>query len=406
MIKKLTMCMALFFLIVFSFVQVPVVQAQANDDPEVVYFYTPRCLECQSVIGGGHSDDGLDVIDALRNDGITVTTYNIADVNPLNRIMGTDVGRIYSAYIWAYDVPDRIGVPIIFAGEDYYYNYDDIREGYDQGLIHASAQDPLRDISGYVPDDLGFFTLLFMMIGGGLLDGINPCAIAMLLMFISIMGFTKKSKTLIVITVSYIVGIVVIYFAIGLGLLSLFGLAEESFENFSRYLYIFLIGLFSFLFVLTMYDFFMTRSQKYENVKNQLPSAIRNFNKRLIEKMSKLIEEENGFKRNFLVVFIPFLIGVIIGITEAACTGQLYITAIAIVMENSPATGVSFYEIFFILVFNIAFIIPLSLIAFIAIKSRNVMSISNFVREHLSWIKLATSVFFLAMIVYFLTLIL
>jgi hypothetical protein len=102
----------------------------------------------------------------------------------------------------------------------------------------------------------------------------------------------------------------------------------------------------------------------------------------------------------FWIIFVPVIIGILIGITEAACTGQIYVTVLASLHANNPL-GIGVIEIIYIFVFNLMFIVPLILIALIAIKSNNVIGISNFMREHLYVTKFVTAMFFLAMSLYF-----
>src|SRR3990167_8155265 len=61
---------------------------------------------------------------------------------------------------------------------------------------------------------------LFLVITAGLLDSFNPCAIAVLLIFMALMLTLKKErKTIIILGISYIFAVYLTYFAIGLGLL-------------------------------------------------------------------------------------------------------------------------------------------------------------------------------------------
>uniref|UniRef100_UPI0031B58224 hypothetical protein n=1 Tax=Methanocalculus natronophilus TaxID=1262400 RepID=UPI0031B58224 len=176
------------------------------------------------------------------------------------------------------------------------------------------------------------------------------------------------------------------------------------FDNLSLVLYSFFSILTLFLAGITFYDYLMTRNQKYENVKNQLPRFIRRFNERLMEKMTAILEEKQGSKQFFWFVIIPSFIGILVGITEAACTGQIYVAVLAS-LEANMQPGIDVIKVFYLFVFNLMFILPLIIIAIVAIKSKNTMVIANFMREHLSKIKLATALFFLFMAVYFVLLI-
>lgn len=67
--------------------------------------------------------------------------------------------------------------------------------------------------------------LLHFVIIAGLLDSFNPCAIAVLLIFIALMFTLRKSRsTIFVMGTTYIIAVYLTYLAIGLGLLKVINL--------------------------------------------------------------------------------------------------------------------------------------------------------------------------------------
>jgi len=350
---------------------------------EVAYFYVEACSDCRRVENEGLLDD-------LRAQGVDVQTYDLRK---------NENDELFLQYTVAYNTRDSY--PILFAGEDVYSGFYDIREGIREGQILSSAESPLLDVDQVNLDDLlnleGLSGLITIIIAG-LIDGINPCAIAMLLMFISMVGFIKDRRALLIVSVTYIGAIFLTYFAIGLFVLGALR-NLTAIEVVGRILYILFALLCFFLFLITFQDFLASRKQKYEKVKNQLPSRLKKFNQRLMEKFTKIFEEEdNRLKRYFYVIGIPFLIGVVIAVTEALCTGQIYIVILFSIRTTAPLLGR-----FYLLVFNLMFIVPLIIIALITVKTKDVMAVSNAVRKRMPLIKLVTSIFFLAMMVYFIS---
>ena len=387
MMRHAAMFLALMGYFLFSITTV-VVQADEHDDeewvPTVVYSDLEGCSDCAKVKASG-------VLEALELAGIRVIIYEV-DRDSFKT----------TAYFETYDVQAPTAAPIIYAGDAYFHGTDNIIAAFESGQIAALAQEPLLDISDFVPREFGFWIGLAIIILAGLVDGINPCAIAMLLMFISMVGFTKDRRVLMTVAVTYIGAIFVTYLFIGLGFFALLGLTRDQFEFFSYFLYGGFALLCLVLFVLTFYDYMVTRRQDYGKVKNQLPKFIQAFNKRIMHRFTSAIEaEEPGLKQVLLIVFVPLILGVIVGITEAACTGQVYFTVLTWVRSVSPGTGISTVELTYIVVFNLMFILPLILIAAFAVRARSVVGIANFIREHLSLIKLITAIFFLVMTVYF-----
>jgi hypothetical protein len=382
MYKKIVLCLVI-ILVLLTHLK-PNVYAEVDESyPKVVYLDLAGCEVCQQVKDYG-------VLEGLENQGVTVVIYDVLR-DPL----------MADTYVSVYQVEGGKAAPIIFAGDQYYRGADAIIEAYDSGEIYTNAHDSLKDLSSYQARDISFITGLLLIIGAGLLDGINPCAIAMLLVFISMIGLTKNKKIAITVSLAYILSIFITYTVIGFGFLSLLGLSRNAFHIIAPFLYGFFALITLILFCITLYDFVVTRNDDYGKVKNQLPKFIRKFNEKIIYRLSLVLEAKQDHKFAFFwIIFVPVIIGILIGITEAACTGQIYVTVLASLHANNPL-GIGVIEIIYIFVFNLMFIVPLILIALIAIKSNNVIGISNFMREHLYVTKFVTAMFFLAMSLYF-----
>ncbi len=355
---------------------------EVQDGPTIVYFYVENCEGCQAI-------DDAGILPLLEAQGVTIIIKDLRYDENIERM---------SAYSDFYRVPARQRyTPLMFAGEDYYFGGQAIINAYYRGDLFASAQNQLLN----VPDEyisLTGFSGLLRVIVAGLIDSVNPCAIAMLLMFISMVGVLKDRKTLLMISLSYIGAIFITYFLIGIFLFTLMQTYAAQINTVQTGLYIGFAALCLVLFAITFYDFMVTRKQDYSKVKNQLPQFIQAFNKRFMSKFTRAITDEKpSVKRTFLAIGIPFLIGVVVAFTEAACTGQVYGLILISIRSVHPTTGY-----IYLFVFNIIFVLPLIVIASIAIYSRNIMGISNFIRERLPMIKLATSIFFFLMMFYFL----
>ncbi len=382
--KNIILIIAMIITLITLSPSVELVATSEEDYPQIVYLDLAGCEVCKEV-----KDHG--VLTGLESQGVNVIIYDVME-NPL----------MADKYAAIYNVEGGKAAPIIFAGDTYYRGADDIIDAYESGAIYARAHDELRDLSSYQADDYTFIGGLLLVIFAGLLDGINPCAIAMLLVFISIIGLAKSKRVSFVVSFTYIGSIFITYLAIGFGFLTLLGLSRQVFNNISYVLYGFFAILTALLFIFTFYDFFVTRNQEYGKVKNQLPKVIKKFNEKVIVRFSALLENKQESKgRWFWIIAIPAIIGVIIGITEAACTGQIYIAVLASIEANSTRGYLESTEIFYIFVFNLMFVTPLIIIAIVATKTKSVMAVSNFVRGKLHITKLITAIFFLSMSIYF-----
>lgn len=423
--KKLTNVFSILMVLLIGFTTVSLMQVNAEDTTDtVVYFYSPSCLGCQSLIGGPfYVDDSEtgeintsatgydqteDYLKKIKDEGIEIIYINVDTIrtSEVHTMPGNVVyegqeplkGDLLSAFSMFYDVPtNERHTPIMFVGDTYYYE-DDISNAVDSGEfftkaamglleVDVTAGQNYRDIQGF----LGFLGVL----GAGLLDGFNPCAIALLLMFISIIGFTENKRVLIAVSVTYILTMFLSYFLIGLGLLSVletFGQTSGLATIVSWVIFILVLIFFAF----NLYDYIVTRNQEYGKVKNQLPKWIQRMNKRIMKTFAGAMNSE-GEKGNLTgVILLTFVLGVTLSITEFLCTGQIYLGIL-----DGVRYFKEFYAYFALFSYNVMFVLPMIVIAVIAIRQDSIVGVSNWVREHLHIIKLFNALLFLAIAIFY-----
>lgn len=366
---------SILFLIAFSH---PIkLNADSQSEYDVVYFGSKYCSVCTAL-----ENDDL-AFERLALQGLTVKKYMLEE--------DSSYTRIFRNYQFTYEVPQTSGsVPMLFVGTRFINGRDAINQAIDSELIKSIAEsEVMPEIMVAPPSD---FSLVYFILLG-FVDGVNPCAIAMLLIFISMLGFTRKKQVLIKVSLTFIGAIFISYF--------IFGTVLYQYLNRLQFLSVLvkivpwiIIGLSAVLFLLNFYDFVVTYLQKYHKVKNQLPSGIQRFNRKLMTKFKETMEKESP-----MIYVITFGIGLVISFTEFLCTGQAYLTAILHLIHFTDHLG---RGIVLLLLYNFIFVLPLIVITFIAAKTQSVFSISNFMREKLHWIKLFNALVFLAILIYYL----
>lgn len=395
--KKTKLLITLLLFVLFS---ITVTKSPINSaERKVIYFKEATCLVCNELIGysngpSGDYNEEDDYIKKIEDQGITVEIHDI--------IASDDASDLFAAYNVAYgiSISDAI-VPIIFVGDEYFNTLSDIQNAVDDNTIYELSDDPLRDVTvikGKIFDDITGIAGFAVVLLAGLLDGFNPCAIAMLLMFVSLLGFTENKRVLILVSVTYIFALFVSYFLIGTFLLNFLIQFSAQAHVINIIISWFIALLCLFLFFFNMYDFFMTKSQKYGKVKNQLPKWIQRYNKKLIKAFTTVINDEENKKGLFVVLSLTFVLGIALSVTELICTGQIYLGIIYGIHYLD-----SFYAYVALFSYNLMFVLPLIIIAVVAIKGKGIMSTSNWIREHLHIIKLASAIFFLGIAIYFFT---
>jgi len=345
-------------------------------DADAAYFSSRFCETCIAL-----AEDGT--IDTLESLGFTIRRYVLEDDE--NNL------KLLRDFQHTYDIPlESDAVPILFVGQTYFIGRIAINEAYASGELQSLLED--SEMPEIIPaPDARFPIVSFILLG--LVDGINPCAIAMLLLFISLLSFTSDKRVLVMVSLTFISAIFVSYFLFGTFLyntLSSFS-AGSIIVRAVPYVVMVLAGI---LFLLNMSDFVFASRARYDKVKNQLPSAIQRFNKRLIKRFTSSLESGSP-----AVYAVTFLIGVLISFTEFLCTGQAYLTAILHLIHFS---GDALRGVMLLLLYNLIFVFPLIVIAVIAVMTRTIRALSAFMRENLHWVKLFTALVFLSIFIIYL----
>ena len=395
--KKLQFLL-LSFIILMTLIMSPVEVQSASR--QVIYFKEATCLVCKDLEDSGYlqkmTDAGITVsiYDLMSDEVINKYSYNDNDGN-LVEVTALDV---FAAFNDKYDRDDG-GVPVIFVG-DTYFEDPDIKGAIDSNAVYDLSDDPLLEVTvkeGQAFADLSGFVGFLIVLGAGLLDGFNPCAIALLLLFIGLLVGAKDKKVLLMVSITYISALFLSYFLIGTFFLEVLERFTSQIELIGTIINWFVVILCLVLFSLNMYDFIQARNEKYGKIKNQLPKWIQKYNKKIVRSFTKLINNEDDSRGLLPVLGLTFLLGMTLSVTELVCTGQIYFG----ILYGIHSVG-SGYAYVLLLVYNIMFVLPLIIISVIAVRLKSVVTISNWIRENLATIKLVTAIFFLGIFIFFL----
>jgi len=227
----------------------------------------------------------------------------------------------------------------------------------------------------------------------GLSDGINPCAFTTLIFFISFLTLYSYDKKKILISgVSFMIAIFLTYLLLGIGGTVLIGKIEK-------------IGLLSLVFkysiasfaiilgVLALYDYILyKKTSSAEGLKLQLPAFIKNM---MHKHIGSTYREKEQFSNNTIkLIMITFISGVLISLLESVCTGQIYLPTITYVMRM-PDLRIHAFS--YLLLYNIAFILPLGLIFVLTYKGVSSEKFSLLTKRHLGKIKISYVILFFAL---------
>lgn len=249
---------------------------------------------------------------------------------------------------------------------------------------------PAYMVKSRAADTLKSMTLPIVILAG-LIDGINPCAFATIIFLITYLSVNKvQKKRILLIGTAFAIGVFTLYFIIGIGLFDLFSRIMLQHYSWIKSVKIIISGLMFLFFLLSLYDlwvFFYKKDNK--EMLLQLPKSF----KLLSHSMIRV------FVNSRLSILFAFFLGFVISSIELACTGQVYFPTIAYLIKNQEYFKAA---LFYLLIYNIAFIAPLITVFIMIYLGTNSRSIEKLLKEQLWIIKLLLAILFFVLAVIFL----
>ena len=284
----------------------------------------------------------------------------------------------------------RLIAPSIFIGQEY-LSPEEIMESKVEALIRkyekTEAKSPLKVEKGEIKKaeesmvsrfkSLGLLTV----VSAGLIDGINPCAFATLIFFISYLTMVgRKRYEIFWVGLGFSAAVFVTYLLIGFGILSF--VQHLSFlPLFSRIVYLLTIAFALILGILSLYDYVQLKRGRPSEMRLQLPDFLK-------KRIHQTIRKESKSTRYFLAAIGA---GFVISLLEFTCTGQVYLPTILFV-TNIPSLKVS--ALSYLILYNVMFVLPLLMIFGVVYWGVSSEQLAFFLQKKTASIKLYTALLF------------
>jgi cytochrome c biogenesis protein CcdA len=353
----------------------------AADDPltiHLAYFYQPGCHECDRV--------QLD-LNYLQHHypQLVVHTFDVQAEAALAEWLGERAG-----------VPEekRLTAPAVFVGDEGLVG-EELHAHSLEALIarHAASgakavwegwEASQSEVAGSIIERFRSFGLLTVL-AAGLVDGLNPCAFATIVFFISYLAFMgRKGREVLAVGAAFALGVFLTYLGVGVGLLK-FLTSLPILDTVSRWVYGLTAALCLFLALGSLYDWWQARQGKPEEMRLKLPARLRRW-------INRVIREGAGL-RAFLPV--TFVTGAAISVIELACTGQVYLPTILFVLG---VPGLRVRAGLYLLLYNLMFVLPLVVVFLLAYLGTTSQQLAQFINRRAATIKLATAGLFLLLV--------
>jgi len=346
---------------------------------DLAYFYQKGCPKC----------DRANVL--LKYMAKKYPQLNIKEID-LNTPDGKRLNETLSNRL-NLPMEKRLIAPSIFIGNDYIPS-GEIIESKVEALIQKYEKEETKSVVAIEKGEIKkaeesmvkrFRSLgILTIVSAGLLDGINPCAFATLIFFISYLTFVgRKRREILWVGLGFSGAVFVTYLLIGFGILSF--IQHFSFlPLFSRIVYILTIAFALVLGILSLYDYIQLKRGRPSEMKLQLPDFLK-------KRIHQTIREESKSTRYFLAAIAA---GFIVSLLEFTCTGQVYLPTILFV-TNIPSLRAN--AISYLVLYNLMFIIPLLIIFGVVYWGVTSEQLAFFLKKKASSIKLFTSLLFFAL---------
>ncbi|MCE5248943.1 hypothetical protein LLG96_01855 [bacterium] len=343
----------------------------------MAYFYKQNCKECSRA---------LEIVEWLEKNHGNVTVHRFDIAGKKSKILAAALGLKTG-------VPEQkiMSTPVFFIGRDFVLAHDISREKL-SGLVKTySAQgsgavweqfdeQELKHAEGIIKERFRSFGILAVALAG-LGDGINPCAFATILFFVSYLGMIgRKGRDILIVGFSFAFAVFITYFLVGLG----FFYVLRSIVNIAILAKIIFGGtavlciVFGFL---SIADYFKARAGNTAGMSLQLPTFLK-------KRIHATIRDKVRMKS---MVAGAIIVGFLVSILEFACTGQVYLPTISFMVSME---GFQIRAIFLLLMYNLFFIAPLLAVFGIVYKGVSSQSIAKIMETRVGTVKLMLAAVF------------
>lgn len=338
----------------------------------IVYFYGEGCSKCAEI------KPFIEQIEQKYKGKIHITKFELYH--------NLENYQLYNKYCSIQNIPiEERGIPLVAIGNKFFMGTDQIKDNLEPAIQEALAKG--EDICP-LPDDMSCHNIgynetntnpvipslkdkvtLPVVILAGLVDGINPCAFAVLIFLLTfLIEVSSTKKRMIKAGIFYIISVYITYFLAGLGLLSAIQItgATSIIIKVAAALAI-IAGL------INIKDYFWYG----KGFSLQIPESKK-------ETIQKWVYKAN--------IPAALVLGFLVAMFELPCTGGIYLAILAMLSSAAKTTA-----IYYLLIYNLMFILPLIIILLAVTFGMKAEHIESWRQSKKNWMKLAMGLALLAL---------
>lgn len=352
--------------------------ACAFDEPiYMAYFYNVGCKDC------GLAELEIAQLEKVFN--LQIEKFNIKEDADIALWMAERIG-----------IDSNFGAPAVFVGDKVWISDEEIKlENMEPFLESIREQGSPKFWQDYDKTtgqnkliekfkELGKLGLLL----AGLIDGLNPCAFATLIFFVSYLTISnRKGKEILITGGMFTLGVFLAYFLVGIGFYKVLEKLTAVVKPIGLIINIITAALCLVFAYLSIKDFFKARAGDTADMALNLPEGIR-------KRINKTIREGSKASKYYWGAFVS---GLLISLLEFACTGQMYLPMITsmISMESMRGQGILWLGLY-----NLMFIIPLVVVFVLAYFGTTSKQLTTFFKKHAATVKISLAIIYIALAIF------
>lgn len=200
----------------------------------------------------------------------------------------------------------------------------------------------------------------------GLVDGINPCAIGMMVMLLGyLMVFAKKPGRILITGLVYIISVFITYLVVGLGFYSI--VSRFDFTGEARVLNVVVGAILMGAGIIQIKDFLGFEWGPHLRI----PTASKARLLTLIEKVT---------------IPATILLGVLVTLLETPCSLPLYVGTATILAQSGMAMP---FVVMYFLYYNFLFVLPLIVVLLVVYRGKKLVDVKEWEHKAKRWMHLS-----------------
>ena len=319
--------MILFFVLIILHSALFLIPVAANTQSPIslYYFYGVDCPHCKEVTV---------LIEGLEE------RYSTIEVHKFEIAYNATNSELFNAFIQTYD-PPAVDIPAVFIGTSSVIGYEVTAERLEAEIefcVRNECPDPLSLVQGQEEQesDGQQSPRLILLIGTALIEGINPCGFAVLIVLLASILLVKSKRRVLYVGLAFIASVFATHLFVGFGIMEFYTLSGMS--PIMRSIVIVIVLLAGIINVL---DFWRDKPML----------AIPAFLKPQLGKLA-----------SYASIPAAMLLGFLSTIAGISCTGPLYLTMLDLI------AAVPSKMVIYLLLYNLFYALPLFVIFAIVYK--------------------------------------